>query len=142
MIFAKISSDFRIKICFSATYHLEDIFLHGRLGLNHNFRKVAIKLAKNRWNLNFVRRYFNSKVAGWDSWVSLVLKSIFWGDPIFESAAWFFDIILKFIFTPIFAVQIIKKIFDTKKISFSKAKKILSRSFYVKIQKKRQSMAN
>ena len=45
----------------------------------------------------------------------------FLGDPIFESATRFFVIILKFIFTPIFAIKIHeKKFLDTKIISFSK----------------------
>ena len=40
------------------------------------------------------------------------------GDPIFQSAAWFFVIILKFVFTSIFEKKIHeKKILDTKKIS-------------------------
>ena len=44
------------------------------------------------------------------------------GDPIFESAARFFFIILKFISTSIFEIKIDeKKFLDTKKISFSKA---------------------
>ena len=42
-------------------------------------------------------------------------------NPISESAAWFFVIILKFIFTPIFKIKVHeKKFLDTKKISFSK----------------------
>ena len=42
--------------------------------------------------------------------------------PIFESAAWFFVIILKFIFTSIFEIKIQdKKILETEKISFLKA---------------------
>ena len=66
--------------------------------------------------------YFNSQAVGWDSWVSSALKSILWRGPIFDRAAWFFIIILKFIFTPIFWIQIHeKKFLDTKKISFSKA---------------------
>ena len=57
-----------------------------------------------------------------DSWVQSALKSILRGDPIFESAACFFVIILKFIFTSIFEIKIDEKeLFDTKKISFSKA---------------------
>ena len=44
------------------------------------------------------------------------------GDPVFESAAWFLVIILKFIFTPIFWIQIHEKnSLIPKKISFSKA---------------------
>ena len=39
-----------------------------------------------------------------DSWVQSALKSILGGDPIFELAAWFFVIILKFIFTAIFEI--------------------------------------
>ena len=42
-------------------------------------------------------------------------------NPISESAAWFFVVILKFIFTPIFEIKIYeKKFLDTQKISFSK----------------------
>ena len=49
-------------------------------------------------------------------------KIDFKGGPIFESSAWFFVIILKFIFTSIFEIKIdAKKFFDTKKISFLKA---------------------
>ena len=49
-------------------------------------------------------------------------KIDFWDVSIFESAAWFFVIILKFIFTSIFEIQIHeKKFLDTEKISFSKA---------------------
>ena len=60
--------------------------------------------------------YFNSQAVGWDSWVPSALKSIFWGVPIFESAAWFFVIILKFTFTLIFEIQIHEKNFpDTNK---------------------------
>ena len=56
-----------------------------------------------------------------DSWVQSVLKSILRGDPIFESAAWFFVIILKFISTSIFEIKIHEKKFrDTKKILFTK----------------------
>ena len=57
-----------------------------------------------------------------DSWVHSALKAILREDPIFESSAWFFGIILKFIFTFIFELKIYeKKFLDTKKISFSKA---------------------
>ena len=57
-----------------------------------------------------------------DSWVHSALKSILRRDPIFESSAWFFVIILKFIFTSIFEIKIHeKKFLDTKKISFLKA---------------------
>ena len=49
-------------------------------------------------------------------------KIDFKGNPIFETAARFFVIILKFIFTSIFEIKIHeKKFLDTKKISFSKA---------------------
>ena len=65
---------------------------------------------------------FNTQAVGMDSWVQSALKSILRGDSIFESAAWFFIIILKFIFTSIFEIKIHeKKILDTKKISFLKA---------------------
>ena len=55
--------------------------------------------------------------------LSLIGSKIdFWEDPIFESAAWCFVVILKFIFTPIFEIKIHEKNFlDTKKISFSKS---------------------
>ena len=49
-------------------------------------------------------------------------KIDFKGDPILESAAWFFVIILKFSFTSTFEIKIHeKKLLDTEKISFSKA---------------------
>ena len=49
-------------------------------------------------------------------------KIDFKGDPIFESTANFFVIILKFIFKSIFEIKIHEKTFlDTQKISFSKA---------------------
>ena len=44
-----------------------------------------------------------------DSWVQSALKSILRVDPIFESTAWFFATILKFIFTSIFEVKIYEK---------------------------------
>ena len=58
--------------------------------------------------LSFIRN-INSQAVGMDSWVHSALKSILRGDPIFESAAWFFVIILKFIFTPIFEIKINEK---------------------------------
>ena len=67
-------------------------------------------------------KIFNSQAVGVDSWVQSALKSILKGESISESAAWFFVIILKFIFTSIFEIKIHeKKFLDTKKISFSKA---------------------
>ena len=45
---------------------------------------------------------FNSQAVGMDSWVQSALRSILMGDPIFESAALFVVIILKFIFASIF----------------------------------------
>ena len=46
-------------------------------------------------------------------------KIDFMGEPIFESVRSFFVIILKFIFTPIFEIQIHeKKFIDTKKLIF------------------------
>ena len=41
-----------------------------------------------------------------DSWAQSALKSILRGDPIFESTAWFFVIILKFIYISIFEIEI------------------------------------
>ena len=74
---------------------------------------TAVKI--QRW------AYLNSQAVGMDSWVQSTLKSILRGDLMFESVAWFFLIILKFIFTSIFEIKIHKKFVDTKKISFSKA---------------------
>ena len=51
----------------------------------------------------------NSQAVGMDSWVQSALKSILRGEPISESAAWFFVIILKFIFTSIFEIKIHEK---------------------------------
>ena len=54
--------------------------------------------------------------------VSLIGSKIdFIGDPTFESAAWFVVIILKFIFTPIFEIEIHEKNPWHQKKSFSKA---------------------
>ena len=44
-----------------------------------------------------------------DSWVQSAIKSILRGDPIFESDALFFIVVLKFIFTSIFEIQIHEK---------------------------------
>ena len=61
----------------------------------------------------------NSQAVGWDSWVPSALKSIFWGDLIFESVAWFFVITLKFFFTLIFEIKIHeKKSLTPKKFHF------------------------
>ena len=54
-------------------------------------------------------QYLDSQAVGMDSWVQSALKSILRGDPTFESAAWFFVIILKFIFTSIFEIKIHEK---------------------------------
>ena len=64
----------------------------------------------------------NSQAVGWDSWGLSAVKSIFGEDTFFERASWFFVIILKFIFTPIFENQIHEKKILDQKISFSKAK--------------------
>ena len=61
---------------------------------------------------------FNSQAVGLDSWVQSSLKSILRGDPIFESAAWFFLIIFKFIFTYIFEIKIHEKKLTPKKFHF------------------------
>ena len=54
-------------------------------------------------------------------------------DSIFESAALFFVIMLKFIFTSIFEIKIHeKKFLDTKKISFSKADFYKATDTYIK----------
>ena len=44
-----------------------------------------------------------------DLWLQSALKSILSGESIFWSAAWFFVIILKFIFTSIFEIKIHEK---------------------------------
>ena len=63
-------------------------------------------------------KIINSQAVGMDSWVHSALKSILRGNPIFESSAWFFVIILK----SIFEIKIHeKKFLPPKKISFSKA---------------------
>ena len=51
----------------------------------------------------------HSQAVVWDAWVPSALKSIFYEDPIFESAPGFFVIILKFICTLIFEIQIHEK---------------------------------
>ena len=51
---------------------------------------TAVKI--QRW------AYLNSQAVGMASWAQSTLKSILMGDPMFESAAWFLNIILKFIF--------------------------------------------
>ena len=53
--------------------------------------------------------FLNFQAVGMDSWVLSALKSILREDPIFESAAWFFVINLKFIFTSIFEIKIHEK---------------------------------
>ena len=71
------------------------------------------------WNNSVFYPIINSQAVGMDSWVQSALKSILRGDRIFESAAWFFFIILKFIFTAIFEIKIHgKKFLDTKKFHF------------------------
>ena len=66
-------------------------------------------------------RLVKFQAVGWDSWVPTALKSIFRGEPILESAAWFYVSIVKFIFTPTFEIKIHEKnFFCTKIISFSK----------------------
>ena len=63
--------------------------------------------------------FLNSEAVGWNSWVSSALKAIFWGENIFESTAWFFVIILKFILTAIIKIKIHeKKILNIKKFHF------------------------
>ena len=69
-----------------------------------------------------ILQYISSQAVGLDNLVQSALKSIFKGDPIFESVARFFVIILKFIFIFIFEIKINeKKFLNTEKISFSKA---------------------
>ena len=75
------------------------------------FLSTKCKQGSNNQKNNYwvSKRFFgelNSQAVGMDSWVQLALKSILRGDPIFESAAWLFVIILKFIFTSIFEIKI------------------------------------
>ena len=66
--------------------------------------------------------FINTQAVGMNSWIHSALKSILSGNPIFESSAWFFVFILKFIYISIFVFKIHeKKFLDTKKILFSKA---------------------
>ena len=66
---------------------------------------------------------FNSQAVGLDSWVQSALKSILRGDPIFESTARFFVIILKCILTSIFGIKIHEKNSPT-------ASELISENFY------------
>ena len=69
--------------------------------------------------LNFKR--FNSQAGGMAVARPYDFKVDFVRNLISGSATWFFVIILKFIFTPIFEIKIYgKKFLDTQKISFSK----------------------
>ena len=54
-------------------------------------------------------KIFHSQAVGMDLWVQSALKSILRVEPIYESAAWFFVIILKFIFKSIFEIKIHEK---------------------------------
>ena len=67
--------------------------------LKHGFKNLKRVLTSTQAEFNF-------QAVGMDSWIQSALKPIYSWDPIFESAAWFFDIILKFIFTSIFQIKI------------------------------------
>ena len=89
---------------------------------NFHFHKRCKNKIHNNNEKNVSQNNDNSQAVGWDSWVLSTLKSILRGDPIFDSAAWFFGIILKFILIPIFEMQIYeKKISWHQKNSFTKA---------------------
>ena len=73
------------------------------------FRSKFLFAVVEKWILKcFLGPFYdveiNTQAVGMDSWVHSAIKSILRGDPIFESSAWFFVIILKFIFTSIFEI--------------------------------------
>ena len=72
--------------------------------------------------------FINSQAVGYDSWVPMALKSIFLENLIFESAAWFFVIRLRFIFTSIFEIEI------HEKNSLARKKFNFDSTYYVKIR--------
>ena len=75
-----------------------------------------------------------------DSWVKSALKSILRGDPIRDSAAWFFVIILKYIFTSIFEIKIHeKKFLDIKKNFIFEGRFLITIIFPAKENSNRQS---
>ena len=93
--------------------------------------KINDSLCKISWKFGITIRcrfhfILKSQAVGIDSWVQTALKSILRGDPIFESAAWFFVIMLKFIFTSIFESKIHEKNPWHQKKSFSKADLLLT----------------
>ena len=68
-----------------------------------------------------VIKFFNSHAVGMAVAQPLDFEIDFARNPISGSAAWFFVIIVKFIFTAIFEIKNhVKKFFGTKQISFSK----------------------
>ena len=67
-----------------------------------------------------LRLKFNFLAVGLAAALPYGFKIDFVRDPISWSAPWFSVIALKFIFTFIFKIKIVKKILDTKIISFSK----------------------
>ena len=76
---------------------------------------------------------FNSHAVGMAVARPLGFEMDFVRNPISGSAAWFFVIILKFIFTPIFEIKVHeKKFLDTKKNSFSKPDFHYSINLYLK----------
>ena len=69
-----------------------------------------------------------------DSWVQSAQKMILRDDPIFESLAWFFVIILEFIFTSFFEIKIHeKKIPWHQKNFIFKGQFLLSSRFLFKV---------
>ena len=67
----------------------------------------------------FSRKVFNSHAGGMTIARPYGFEVDFMRNPISESASWFFVIILKFIFTPIFQIKINPlKFLDTKKFHF------------------------
>ena len=76
-------------------------FIYSAMWKSHLVKNIALIKVKNDTNT------FNSQAVGWNSCVPSALKSIFGRFLIFWSAAWFFVIILKFIFTPIFQIKTI-----------------------------------
>ena len=75
-----------------------------------------------RWLSFFWRNIFNSHAGGKAVVRPYCYEIDFERNSISGSSAWFFVIIVKFIFTLIFEIKIYEKILDVKKISFSKSK--------------------
>ena len=92
-----INQDSGLGTAFTATHEMAH-----SMGVMHDGDRNTCYNRQVRFNIN-------SQAVGLDSWVQSALKSILRGDPIFESAAWFFISILKVIFTSILEIKIHEK---------------------------------